>query len=179
MEIEIDIIAAYGHNLVIGNNGTLPAWKLFADMKHFKETTMGYAIIMGRKTYESFARNGEPPRPLPGRDNFIVTRNAHYVPTLTNDRTFVCSSLLGAIRRASNRGVTKVFIIGGGEIYKESLEQKNFIDKVLVTRIEGTFEGDTYFPYLDPLEWNTTVLQKVKKDEKNSHDFSIIEYAKK
>lgn len=171
MKIEIISVVAYGKNLVIGNKGTLPEWKLSADMQHFKELTIGCAVIMGRKTFESFLR------PLPQRDNYIITKDKSYVPQSSNDRTFVCDNLLSAVNRAADRGTYRIFIIGGGEIYKAALELE-LVRKMIITVVDGEFEGDTYFPRIDPRGWKSEVLRTVQKDEKNTHSFSIVECTK-
>lgn len=171
MKIDIIIVVTYDKNLVIGNNGILPGWELLADMKHFKELTIGCAVIMGRKTFESF------PHPLLQRDNYIITKNKSYIPKSSNDRTFVCDSLLSAVNRAADRGVYRIFIIGGGEIYKAALELE-LVRKMIITIVDGEFEGGTYFPRIDPRGWKNKELRTFQKDERNTHNFSIIECTK-
>lgn len=169
---KITLIVAYGSDGIIGKNGNLPGWKLPYDMKHFKEMTEGKPVIMGRKTFESFL---EKFRPLPNRSNIIITKNSDYVPSPTNDDTYVVKSLLGAIKEASKIS-NEIFIIGGGEIYKLALEL-DIIDKIIATEVEGDFEGDTFFNF-DKDNWNKLVSTSYQKDEKNSHDFKIVEYYK-
>lgn len=176
--MKLNIIVAYGTNFVIGNNGKLPGWKLPADMENFKIfTTLKRAIIMGRKTYESFRRKSGELKPLPDRDNFIVSRNENYKPEGDNDRVFVCHSLGEAISEAFAMGYDEVCIIGGGEIYKQALSL-SYKMEILATEIDADFDGDTFFPAPDYSLWNKEVLQEVSADERNSHDFKIVHYTK-
>ena len=127
----VSLIAAMSRNRVIGSQNRLP-WHLPEDLKNFKLLTQGRPIVMGRKTYESIGRL------LPGRENRIVTRQSGFV--VEGARVF--ASLEDACR-----GEGEVFVIGGGEIYSQALA---FADRVYLTVIDRDFEGDAYFPELDP-----------------------------
>lgn len=133
----LSLIAAVAANGVIGARNALP-WHLPADLRHFKATTLGSPVIMGRRTYESIGR------PLPGRTNLIVTRQAQY----DAPGCIVAASLAAA--RAAAPGAAEVFVIGGGELYAQALPDA---DLLYVTEIHAAFEGDARFPEIDPREW--------------------------
>lgn len=134
MEPTISIIAAIGKNRELGKDKKL-LWHIPEDMKRFKELTHGHAVIMGRKTFESIGR------PLPNRLNFIISRDPNYTP---NGVAIVCSSLEDALEKAKEREVNEIFIIGGGQIYKEALVVS---DKLYLTVVDASFpDADTYFP---------------------------------
>ena len=145
------------NNRVIGNNNEL-IWKLSSDLKRFKELTTGHPVLMGRKTYESIGR------PLPNRRNIIITRNLEYEV----EGCETVSSLEEALLLTNNN----CFIIGGGEIYKQSLE---VADKIYLTLVHKDFEGDTSFPELGK-EWATIDTKDFEADEKNEYNYSFIEY---
>jgi dihydrofolate reductase len=153
----IKIIVAMSENRVIGNNNEL-IWKLSSDLKRFKELTTGHPVVMGRKTYESIGK------PLPNRRNIIITRNLEYEVNGCE----VVSSLEEALLLTNN----DCFIIGGGEIYKQSLE---VADKIYLTLVHKDFEGDTTFPELGK-EWATIDTKDFDADEKNEYNYSFIEY---
>ena len=153
----IKIIVAMSKNRVIGNNNEL-IWKLSSDLKRFKELTTGHPVVMGRKTYESIGR------PLPNRRNIIITRNSEYEV----EGCEVVSSLEEALLLSAN----DCFIIGGGEIYKQSLE---VADKIYLTLVHQEFEGDTQFPELGK-EWAKMDRKDFEADEKNEYNYSFIEY---
>lgn len=154
----LSAIVAIAENNVIGKDNDL-IWKLPRDMKHFKETTTGHYIIMGRKTFES---NG---RPLPNRTNVIITRDKEY----TADGCVVVHSLEDALKEAKND--SEAFIIGGGVIYELAMP---FVDRIYLTKIHHSFEGDTFFPELDMDEWNITQERFFEPDEKNKYPFTIL-----
>lgn len=153
----VKIIVAMSKNRVIGNNNEL-IWKLSSDLKRFKELTTGHPVVMGRKTYESIGR------PLPNRRNIIITRNLEYEV----DGCEVVSSLEEALLLTGS----DCFIIGGGEIYKQSLE---IADKIYLTLVHKDFEGDTTFPELGS-DWATINTKNFEADEKNEYNYSFIEY---
>jgi dihydrofolate reductase len=176
--IHINIVVAFAEgNRCIGKDNQMPGWKLPVDMRRFKELTEGHVVIMGRKTFESF-----PPkyRPLPNRINIIISRNKNYVPEPTNDQTFVCNSLGDAIILGTEKAKSqKLFIIGGGEIYKQAFDSLSvLIDTVYATVVKGEFEGDTFFPELSPLDWHRAKVESFLRDEKNSHDCEIQKWVR-
>ena len=137
------IIAGMSKDRVIGKNNKIP-WHVSEDFKHFKRTTMGNTIVMGRKTFESVGS-----RPLPGRPHVIVSRSMPETKGVD-----VCRSLGEAIEKAESYG-KEVFICGGGEIYSEALPQT---DRMVLSYIEGDYDGDAYFPEFDDSEW--TIAKK-------------------
>ena len=156
----ISIIAAMSKNGVIGNNNSL-IWKLPADMKRFKYLTTGNTIIMGRKTYESIGRS------LPNRRNIIITSNLTYQA----DRCEICSSLESALELCKE---SNIFIIGGGQIYKQSL---SIADNINLTIIDEYFDGDTYFPDIGK-EWVKISKNDYLPDDQNKYRYSFIDYEK-
>jgi dihydrofolate reductase len=155
----VKIIVATSKNKVIGNSNSL-IWHLPADLKRFKETTTGNTIVMGRKTYESIGK------PLPNRRNIIITRDFNYEV----EGCEIVNSLEEALMISNHN----CFIIGGGEIYKQSME---IADKLYLTLIHDDFEGDTTFPEIGS-EWKMVTSQDFEPDEKNKHKYSFIEYMK-
>jgi len=153
----IRIIVAISKNRVIGDSNKL-IWHLPADLKRFKEITTGHPIVMGRKTYESIGR------PLPNRRNIIITRDNNY-------QVEGCE-IVNSIEEALLLTNSDCFIIGGGEIYKQSL---HLVDKIYMTLVDEDFEGDTTFPELDK-SWYVSNQEDFLKDEKNPHNYSFIIY---
>lgn len=162
----ISIIVAVAENNVIGKDNSL-IWHLPADMKFFKEKTTGHCIITGRKNYESIP---EKFRPLPNRTNIVITRQQNY----SAPGAIVIDSIEKAIQKAKETQDKEIFIIGGAEIYKQSL---HLVNRIYLTKIHHTFEGDTFFPELKISEWRETNHTKGIIDDKNKyeHDFLIFE----
>ncbi|QDT70467.1 Dihydrofolate reductase [Planctomycetes bacterium MalM25] len=157
----LSLVVAAAENGVIGREGDLP-WRLPADLGRFKRLTIGHPIVMGRKTYESIGR------PLPGRVSVVLTRNAEW--TAGHEAVLVATRLNGAIQAASQaEGVStdEAFVIGGGEIYRLALPHA---DRVHLTRVHTTVEGDATFSELDASEWRLASSEKHPADEKNEHD---------
>jgi dihydrofolate reductase len=168
--MKVSIIVAIAHDNVIGKNNDL-VWHLPKDMKFFMDSTLNHYVIMGRRNYDSIPKKY---RPLKNRTNVVVTRNtAFQAPNCV-----VVSSIRKGIEAAKENGDKECFIIGGGQIYKEALEM-NMVDKMYITHIDQEFEGDTFFPQFQKEDWNLRVLMEHQKDEKNTHDFIIVEYTKR
>ena len=159
----VSIIVALSENNVIGAGNQLP-WKLSADLKRVKALTMGHHLIMGRKTFESIGR------PLPGRTNVIITRNGAYAP----EGCVVVNSLHAALALAKDD--PEVFVFGGGEIFKEALP---LVNKIYLTNVHCTLEGDTHFPELDFSQWDELERLEFKADEKNQYDYSFVTLQRK
>lgn len=159
------IMAAKAKNNVIGKDNDL-IWHLPTDLKFFKQTTKGHTLIMGRKTFESLAN------PLPHRDSWIVTRNKDY--SAEGITPFL--SIESAIETAEQKGLKTVFILGGGEIYRQSMD---IADKLIITEVHENFEGDTVFPEIDEGIWKEVSREEHKADEKNKYDFAFVEYLRK
>lgn len=135
--MKLSAIVAMASNRVIGVNNTLP-WRLPADLKRFKQLTMGHTLVMGRKTYESIGR------PLPGRTMVVVTRQRDYAPEGVKVAHTVDEAL--ALAQADS----EVFIAGGADLYAQTLDR---LDRLYLTRIEREFPGDTFFPEVDFSGW--------------------------
>jgi len=163
----ISIIVAVANNNVIGKDNSL-IWHLPADMKFFKEKTSGHCIITGRKNYESIP---EKFRPLPNRTNIVITRQKNYLaPGAT-----VVDSIEQAIEKAVVTGDSEVFIIGGAEIYKQCMHLAN---RIYLTQIHHTFEGDAFFPELNVNEWKETAKTEGSVDDKNKYAHTFHTYEK-
>lgn len=158
----ISLIVAMDQNRLIGKDNTLP-WHLPADLQYFKKVTMGKPIVMGRKTFDSIGRV------LPGRENVIVTRNRSY----TNDNCTVLYSV-DEVKQFAEASEQEVFIIGGAEIFKEILP---VADRLYITEIQESFEGDTYFPTIDEKRWKQISSTSGIVDEKNkyAHQYIVLE----
>ncbi len=162
----ISLIVAADENNVIGHHGALP-WKLPADMKFFRETTKGHPVIMGRKTYASIGRA------LPGRQNVVVTRQEDFEAPGCK----VVNSLVDAIGVASMAdGNDEIFVIGGGELYREVLPSA---DRVYLTRVHASVEGDTTFPELNAKEWKVIDEREHPADAENPQAMTFLTYEKK
>lgn len=167
MTDKINIIVATSNNLVIGKDNDLP-WKLPTDLKYFKEITNNSTVIMGRKCWDSIPSKF---RPLPNRRNVIVTNNENYlVDGAVTINNFI--DTLEFIKKEKND--ERVFIIGGGEIYKQSFK---FADRVYLTRILADVEGDVFLEGFDVNEWN--LLSSSDEMEENSYKFKFEIYNKK
>ena len=159
----ITIIAAAASNNALGKDNQL-IWHLSNDLKRFKKLTSGNAIIMGRKTFESF------PKALPNRNNIIITRDTNY----TANNAVITHSLSEALTHVKEDEIP--FIIGGGEIYKQTMDLAHRIE---LTRVHHNFEADTFFPDIDPTIWKEVKREDHFKDEKHPYDFSYITYERK
>lgn len=159
----LTLIAATSTNNALGKDNQL-VWHLPDDFKRFKTLTSGHYIIMGRKTFESF------PKPLPNRTHVIITRQKDYqVP----DGCIVVPSLEKAVEISPKN--EEVFIIGGGEIYKQSID---IADKVELTRVHTSVEADTFFPEINPEKWDIIFEEHHEKDEKHAFDFTFQTFIK-
>lgn len=163
----ISLIAAVAENNVIGKDNTLP-WHLPTDMKYFRDTTMGHCVIMGRKNYDSIPLKY---RPLDGRTNIVVTRQKDFIA----EDCVVVNSMERALEVAREENETEVFIIGGADIYKQTID---IAEKVYYTKIHHTFEGDAFFPVIDPTKWKLVDKKDVAADAKNKFPFSFCVYDK-
>lgn len=156
--MQLSIIVAMDRNRVIGRGDTLP-WHISSDLKNFKKITMGNPIIMGRKTHESIGR------PLPGRENIILTRDKNY----SSEGCTVLHSMDEIFEHCKD--VDEVMITGGSEIYKLSLEKAT---RLYLTEVHTEIEGDTFFPEFDRNEWKELSREDHSSDEKNEFDYSFV-----
>ncbi|MDH5231065.1 MAG: dihydrofolate reductase [Gammaproteobacteria bacterium] len=160
----ISMIAACGENGELGKNNAL-LWHLPADMKHFRQTTMGKPIIVGRKTFESFGGKA-----LPGRKNIVVTRDENY----RLDDALVVHSLDAAIKTAG--AVEEIVICGGAELYALSMDR---VDRIYLTIVHQNFDADAWFPVIDDSCWQCIDSKHMPRDEKNSYDMEFMIYENK
>ena len=158
--MKISIIAAMAKNGVIGNHNSLP-WHLPADLQYFKQKTLHKPIIMGRKNYESIGR------PLPNRQNIIITRNQKFSAA----GCIVAHDFDTALKLAGD--ASEVMVIGGAEVYKLALP---LADKLYLTFIDAAIAGDVYFPQWDPKLWQEISRESHPADAKHKYAFSFVEY---
>jgi Dihydrofolate reductase len=166
VSVQIALIAAVAANGVIGREGTMP-WHLPADLRRFKQVTVGHPVVMGRRTFESIvdALGG----PLPERTNIILSRRLEAAPAGTQLAGSVDAAMRLARADARSRGVQTVFIIGGAAVYEQTIDAA---DRVLLTELERSVSGDRHFPDLDPAQWTEV--------EREQHEgFSFVEYRRK
>jgi len=154
----LSLIAAMARNRVIGRAGGLP-WKLPIDMAHFKQTTTGKAVIMGRKTFDSLGRA------LPGRENVVLSRD----PSFRAPGCNVVASVDEAIERT--RHFDEAIVIGGSVVYEAFLPRA---ERLYLTRIDAEVCGDVCFPDFDPCEWHEIARRDVAADDRHAHAFSIV-----
>lgn len=158
------IIAAAAENNALGINNDLP-WHLPDDFKRFKALTSGHKIIMGRKTLESF------PKALPNREHIVITRDKNYIPKFN---CVVVNSIEAAIKLTADDSLA--YIIGGGEIYRQSL---NFATHIELTRVHAKVNADTFFPDIDLEDWKLINEEYHPKDDKHKYDFTYLTYKRK
>lgn len=162
----ISAIAAHANNRAIGKDNDLP-WNLPADMKYFMRTTRGHHVLMGRKTYESMGV------PLKNRTNIVLTRDPYFV----GSNLVVVHSLQEGIDYAKANGESELFIIGGAQIYKQSLPH---LDQLYITEIDlDVPDGDVFFPKIDLKRWDLVSEIEHAPDEKNPYPFIFKIYKKK
>lgn len=161
----IAIVVAIAENNVIGKDNQL-IWHLPADLRHFKQKTMGHPMIMGRKTFESIGK------PLPGRTTIIVTRQEDYQA----EGCIVVYSVEEAIAKGKELDSEQVSIVGGAEIYKQALP---YVDTLYLTEVHHAFDGDTFFPDLQKEEWQEMSAESHQQDEKNEYAYTFKELRRK
>ncbi len=156
----IDIVVAMAENGVIGREGAMP-WHLSSDLKYFKAITLGKPMVMGRKTFESIGK------PLPGRRTFVVSRDPGYAPEGVTVFSDIDAALSGALDHAEASGAPSVVVAGGGVLYAATMSRA---DRLFVTRIAATPDGDTRFPMIDPAVWQLTESVPMVRGERDSAD---------
>jgi dihydrofolate reductase len=160
------IVVACDEKNVIGRENQL-IWHMPADMKFFRATTMGHHLLMGRKTFESMGG------PLKGRTSIVVTRNTNFrVP----EGHYVVNSIKEGIDLAQKLSVENLMILGGAEIYQQTIE---IVDEIIMTRIHHSFTGDANFPFVNPNEWETGWSEYHDADEKNPYSFTFNKLIRK
>ena len=158
MDIQITLIAAMGKNRAIGLDGRMP-WHLPAELQHFKQATMGKAILMGRKTWQSIGR------PLPGRQNIVISRSPGFVAGGAD----VVNSLEAALEISQ---VDEIMVIGGGQLYELALP---LAQHMILTLIDIEPDADTWFPLWDKEQWKKTHERQFKVDDQNALAYRIVE----
>ncbi len=159
----LNLIVAVARNGVIGRNGALP-WRLPEDLAHFKRTTMGSPIIMGRKTWESIGR------PLPGRRNIVVSRSKN----LAANGAEIAADLDAALALCAD--ATEAFVIGGAQLYAAALARAQ---RLLVTEIDADFDGDTHWPAIDSAQWRETAREHRPPTVERTFSMDFVTYERR
>lgn len=167
--MKVSLIVAVDSKGGIGKDNDL-MWHLPDDMKFFKEKTSGTAVITGRKNYDSIPSKF---RPLPNRLNIVVTRNKDF----DGNGATIVNSLENAIQVGLESG-REVFVIGGGQIYKEALA-KGIVSTMYITHVDGEFDAEVFFPEFDSSNWVREDISKHQKDDKHLFAFNIVKYTRK
>ena len=157
----VALVVAVAENGIIGQHGQLPWGRMPADLRHFKQLTLGHPVIMGRKTFDSIGKA------LPGRPNVVVTRQ----PGWAAPGCEAAATVLGALERARELSAETVCVIGGGEIYREALPA---VDIVYLTEIHHSFEGDASFPALSPTDWREETRERHEADAQHAYAYSFV-----
>ncbi len=168
-EAKIVLVVAVARNGVIGRDGDLP-WRLPSDLKRFKQLTLGKPVLMGRKTWESIGR------PLPGRPNIVITRDAAFSAPGAEVVSSLEEGLAAARREAGRLGVDEVCVIGGGQIYAQAFDRADILH---VTHVEADVEGDARFPDIDPVVFEKAVEEPIPQGEKDSHAMRFVTWRRK
>ncbi|WP_431322602.1 dihydrofolate reductase [Rhizobium sp. YTU87027] len=166
-EIRRTIVVAVSNNGIIGRDGDMP-WRLSTDLKRFKALTLGKPVIMGRKTYESIGK------PLPGRANIVISRQAG---AIDHPDVHMAGSLTEAVNLAEEiarqKGEGEICIIGGGQVYAQAVD---LADRLCVTHVETSVDGDTSFPAIEPALWKATETIDVPAGDKDSYPTKFVVY---
>jgi dihydrofolate reductase len=169
MSARLAMIAAVAENGVIGAGSSIP-WRIPSDMAHFKRTTMGKPIIMGRRQFEIFNR------PLPGRTNIVVSRQPGYQP----EGVIVINDLVAAIDHARTiaeaEGAEEAVVIGGGEIYAEAMP---LADRLYISHVALRPDGDVFFPAIDPAVWKVMAEPMVERSTKDEAGYVVRVYERR
>lgn len=163
MTSKLALIVARGANNVIGVDGDLP-WKLSSDLKRFKAITMGKPVIMGRKTWASIGR------PLPGRPNLVVTRDANFKAVGASVWSNLDVAIAAGHAMACTSGVDEVCVIGGGELYAQTIDRA---DRLYLTDVDASPKGDAVFPVFSDFDWHETSREDFLSGSKDDHAFCI------
>lgn len=163
----VSLVVVVSRNGVIGRDNGMP-WRLSTDLRRFKAITMGHPIVMGRRTWHSFPR-----RPLPGRANIVITRDAGFA----EEGAIVAHGLTEALEIAvRSPGGDEICVIGGGQIFAEVLP---YADRLYVTHIEADIAGDTFFPPIDASVWQAGQAENVPAGEKDDHPTRFVVYERR
>ena len=168
--MKITLIVAMDKNRGIGKDNDL-MWHLPSDMKFFKDTTSGHIVVMGRKNFESIP---EKYRPLANRENVLLTRNTSFKA----EGCSVVHSVDECVNLFSENEERTMFIIGGGEIYRQTIEM-DLLDEMYITHVNKSYDADTFFPAFDLKKWKVETVLTKEKDDRNEASFSVLKYTKK
>ena len=160
---KLSLIVAKSLNGVIGLNGNLP-WRLSSDLKFFKSTTLGKPVLMGRVTWESL------PFPLPGRPNLVLTNNKNYLAEGAEVFNSADKMIARGYELAGQMNVDEVMLIGGAKLYAS---QMKYCDRLYVSEVNATIEGDVYFPEIDTNTWKLASETEFSKDVKDDYSFKV------
>ncbi|ELZ93015.1 dihydrofolate reductase [Haloferax mucosum ATCC BAA-1512] len=168
--VQFALVAAVAENGVIGRDGDMP-WHLPADLQHFKETTMGHPVVMGRTTYESIAR--QVGGPLPGRQNIVLTSQDLDLPEGAETVGSVTEAVVTAETAATEMGVETAYVVGGATVYEQFLDRAS---RLILTELDDAYDGDTYFP-----DWRDTGDETswVEAARDARDDFSFVVYERR
>jgi dihydrofolate reductase len=169
MSMIISLVAAVAHNRVIGRDNQL-LWRLKSDLQHFRKLTLGKPVIMGRKTYESIGR------PLPGRDNIVVTRDAAFAAEGIFAVRSLDEAFVKAAELAEARGIRDIVVAGGGDIYKQTIEKAS---RLSITEVDLSPEGDAFFPEIDRSVWQEASRTVYPAGPDNEASFAFVDYIRK
>lgn len=164
-DIRISLVVAAAENNAIGKDNQM-LWHLPNDMKFFKNTTWGMPVIMGRKTYDSLGK------PLNGRTNIVITRQEGWKA----DDVLVSGSMEDALKEVSLLDAKEAYVIGGGQIYEQSM---SFADRIYLTRVHVSIEGDTYFPAIDEQKFELISSLPFEADEKHAYAYTFEVWQRK
>ena len=167
----ISVIAAVAHNGVIGKENRL-LWRISEDLRRFKAITLGHPVVMGRKTWESLGR------PLPGRTHVVISRQRGFVPVDAEGKPAPDVRVAGSLEEAMAifPREEEVFVIGGGEIYRQAME---IADTFYLTEVEADYEGDTFFPAWDPAGWQELFTERHERGAQFEHPFVFRDFVRK
>lgn len=164
--VKVVLVVAIGENGVIGRNGALP-WRLKSELQHFRRVTLNHPVVMGRKTFDSLRR------PLPHRTNIVLTRRAGAAAPGVIWAASLEEALALARADAETRGVNAVMVIGGSDVFARTLA---IADRLELTRVHGSPEGDVWFPVLDPAHWRQTRCEPQSRGQDDEFDYTIFTY---
>lgn len=163
------IVVAVSRNNIIGREGDMP-WRLSSDLKRFKAMTLGKPVIMGRKTFQSIGK------PLPGRPNVVITRDASFSPEGVTVVHSLEEAVNAATHMAAESGIDEICILGGGEIYRQAI---GLADQLLITHVEAEVDGDTSFPIIDPALWRVYSELALPAGEKDTYPTRFVTYLRR
>jgi dihydrofolate reductase len=165
----VALIAAVARNNVIGKENRL-LWRIKADLRHFRELTLGKPVIMGRKTFQSIGK------PLPGRDNIVVTRDAAFAVDGVTVAVSLDEAFATARKLADERGVNEIMVAGGGDIYAQTI---GMADRLLMTEVDVDIEGDAFFPAIDRKLWREKRRIANPKGPDDDAAYAFVDYVRR